>query len=452
MIRGIQSGMVMQRGEDQRCCVWFCSDEEITGARCLNDDQPLTVEKAGDRYLLRGLFVGGPYSLQIGGEVFEEIYVGDLWLLAGQSNMQGVGRIDHGVAFNTDSHIRAYSMDNHWAMARHPLHIMGKTAYGIHQKLAPDRELLRTRLTGPGLAFARRMYALTGVPQGVLACAHGGTKMAQWDPALAALGTDESLYAALLARFHDNGSHVKGMFWYQGCSDAGDDDRPVFQQRMSDFIGALRRDVGDIPVVQTQIGRFVWPGNPPEDPVFFNWSNIRQQQYELPQMIPHLDTVHTVALDMTDNVHLDGASQEALGESAAESMFCLLHGRLYGCMPGIALSKVECYRDDAVSGAVTTIVLAYDYVHGQLDGGSRPQGFSLSEGKDGGFCFPFRTWTDGRYVYLKFEKSPEAVESCFLWYGAGHNPACNILDGKGRSLPAFGPLPMRELLKRRNSP
>ncbi len=447
MIWGIQSGMVMQRGKDERCHVWFGCDREDVTARCLNDDQTLTVEKDGDRYLLKGLFVGGPYTIEVGGEVLTDIYVGDLWLLAGQSNMQGIGRIDHGVSFNTDPYIRAYYMDSHWGMARHPLHEVGKTAYGVHKKISPERELLRTRLVGPGLSFAKRMYEITGVPQGVISCAHGGTKMTQWDPERASLGTEESLYAAMMDRFHSNGSHVKGMFWFQGCSDTPENDRPLFKSRMVDFIAALRRDVGDIPVVQTQIGRFAWPCNPLEDKNWESWNDIRQQQNELPSLIARMDTVHTIALELADDIHLEGASHEVLGRSAAESMFYLLHGRLYGCMPGIRLEKVECFEDEAVTNGMITIALAYDNVHGQLDGGVRPQGFALSNREDGDFYRPLKTWVDGRYVYLKVCRTMETIMNSYLWYGIGHDPACNIVDGKGRSLPGFGPLKMSDLVK-----
>ena len=45
------------------------------------------------------------------------------------------------------------------------------------------------------LEIAKEMLRRTGVPQGLIACAHGGTSMAQWSPKLKRLGGD-SLYGA----------------------------------------------------------------------------------------------------------------------------------------------------------------------------------------------------------------------------------------------------------------
>ena len=57
---------------------------------------------------------------------------------------------------------------------------------------------------GPGVSFANEMFRLTGVPQGLICCAHGGTTMAQWDPKLKKDG-DNSLYGAMLNRVKRNG-------------------------------------------------------------------------------------------------------------------------------------------------------------------------------------------------------------------------------------------------------
>ncbi len=49
----------------------------------------------GRRFHLTGICTGGPYTLTLTvGEqtfVFTEIYVGDVWILGGQSNMDGCG-------------------------------------------------------------------------------------------------------------------------------------------------------------------------------------------------------------------------------------------------------------------------------------------------------------------------------------------------------------------------
>ena len=60
----------------------------------------MPLDKEGKNYdvkivknVLTGIPVGGPYSLFINSEIYNNIYVGDVWILAGQSNMEGHGRL-----------------------------------------------------------------------------------------------------------------------------------------------------------------------------------------------------------------------------------------------------------------------------------------------------------------------------------------------------------------------
>ena len=97
---------------------------------------------------------------------------------------------------------------------------------------------------GPGVAFGQKLYELTGVPQGLLACAHGGTSMSQWSPKNKDLSGD-SLYGAMLRRVKKNGSAVKGMFWYQGCSDTDEMSSLLYYENMKAFISEVRKDTGN---------------------------------------------------------------------------------------------------------------------------------------------------------------------------------------------------------------
>ncbi len=63
------------------------------------------------------------------------------------------------------------------------------------------------------------MVEATGVPIGLVACAHGGTSMEQWNPAKKDEG-GKSLYGSMLRQFQLAGGKVKGVLWYQGESDA----------------------------------------------------------------------------------------------------------------------------------------------------------------------------------------------------------------------------------------
>jgi len=173
----------------------------------------------------------------------EDVLVGDVWILAGQSNMQGVGLLKHRLP-PVDA-VRAFYMDDRWAPAEDPIHNLDAAVDSVHVELSGGTRPQPARFTGvgPGVAFGQDMFEATGVPQGLIACAHGGTSMEQWDPALKRLGS-RSLYGAMLRRFQKNGSRVAGVVWYQGESDANAEAAPHYTRRMKRLVRAMRAGPG----------------------------------------------------------------------------------------------------------------------------------------------------------------------------------------------------------------
>ena len=89
---GLKSGAVLQRDENNLCRCTFGAD--VCGEIRSSIGK---TEKIGDGvYSLEGIPVGGPYDIIISDDresvTLSAIYVGDLWLLAGQSNMEGSGK------------------------------------------------------------------------------------------------------------------------------------------------------------------------------------------------------------------------------------------------------------------------------------------------------------------------------------------------------------------------
>ena len=111
----------------------------------------------------------------------------DVYKRQGQSNMEGVGWLTpEDRAFTGRDTVRALYMTDEWGVANHPLHELWKAVDKVHTDvLGPgDPAHIVVRQVGPGLEFALQMERYFGVPQGVLCCAHGGTAMEHWDPAL----------------------------------------------------------------------------------------------------------------------------------------------------------------------------------------------------------------------------------------------------------------------------
>ncbi|NLF84727.1 MAG: sialate O-acetylesterase [Lentisphaerae bacterium] len=386
--------------------------------------------------VLKGLPVGGPYEIELaaGGESLRvsDVLVGDVWLLGGQSNMQGCGFLTQ-PRLPVDEAVRAFYMDDRWAPAADPIHNMWACVDPVHitlcggvrpAKPSPDWGAC------PGPAFGLEMRRQTGVPQGLVACAHGGTSMTQWDPVKRKLG-GASLYGALVRRLVKNGGRVAGVLWYQGCSDANPANAPLYTPRMQRLCAALRRDCRDprLPIVIVQIGRVIGWGAGNAAP----WNSIQEQQRRLPGVVRDLLTVPVIDLPLDDNIHISGESQTVLGRRLAEAVQTMRKAPKALPAP-ISLGKIAVEHERGR----TVIVAAFDNVVGRLRAGSRPGGFAIAALGSADNHYDIRL--DGRQARIYTGQTEEALSGAELHYGHGTNPYCNITDEAGRSLPVFGPV------------
>jgi hypothetical protein len=84
----------------------------------IRDDQVLQRSADGTA---QGLPMGGPYTV----EGAQNVYVGDLWVLAGQSNMEGVGDLTD--VETPSPFVHSYQSREEWAIAEEPLHWLGES-------------------------------------------------------------------------------------------------------------------------------------------------------------------------------------------------------------------------------------------------------------------------------------------------------------------------------------
>ena len=392
--------------------------------------------------MLKGLPVGGPYDVELqlvqDGKTVQsikvsDVLVGDVWILGGQSNMQGVGRLSE--ALKPNKNVRAFYMTDTWDIAAEPLHKLYAAVDVVHTGPEGPKPPPKVQHVGvcPGLGFGQEMLRRTGVPQGLITCGHGGTSMSQWSPKLKNLGGG-SLYGATIRRFKKNGSRVAGIVWYQGCSDANPDAAPLFMQRMKDLVRAFRKDFGDprCPIATVQISRVVaMTGN--ERP----WNSVQDQQRRMPNLISGLATVPAIDLELDDLIHISGASQNLLGRRLADAMCWLKFGAKVGTPP-ISLDKITVEADPISANA--NLIISYKNVIGKLVSAGRPAGFVVCQ--SGGPTCIYRTQLDGKKVILKLACPIGDVSTREISYGMGLDPYCNIRDESDRSLPVMGPLPL----------
>jgi len=444
IISGLLDNMVLQRDRRNLSHARFIGESEYDGVLLVRVKNGKALKIGTCRNglfigILTGLKTGGPYEIELfikdrQGRILDKakisnVLVGDVWILGGQSNMEGIGYLKY--ALKPQNKVRAFYMDDRWDVARDPIHNLNKAVDQVHADLAGGKPPVRPPHVGvgPGVAFGQEMFRRTGVPQGLISCAHGGTSMSQWDPALKAKG-GRSLYGALLRRFHKNGGRVAGAVWYQGCSDANEQ-HVHYTRRMIALVKAMRRDFNAprLPMAMVQIAGVYSSGWPPA-----RWNSIQEQQRLLPQKIGDLNVTPAIDLSFDDSIHISGFDQARLGKRLAQAM-CVLRSEKNAGLPPIELQSIT-EKLDKKTGA-RSLFIKFRNVMGGLRSAGKPCGFYVLAG---GSVVPsiFRTDIEKDTVILRL-LLPSMPESLSVHYGYGLAPYCNITDSADRSLPVFGP-------------
>lgn len=398
---------------------------------------------------LTGIPPGGPYRVTLAcrGEtlVVPDVFVGDLWLMAGQSNMEGCAFME--AAPPPHPRVRCFTMARRWEMARDPLHLKAESPDPVHggKSLSPsaaNRERCRARKgAGLGVHFGRIMQKRTEVPQGLIATAHGGTSMQQWSPTLRSRG-GRSLYGSMLLSLCAVGQPLAGVLWYQGESEALPALARVYTRRMRQLVAAVRQHLAqpNLPWLIVQIGRFIddrpktglaWP-----DPGA--WNDIQEQQRLLPRHISHCAVVPAIDLELDDLAHVGGDGFAILARRLADVTSSLVHG-IHKARSSIHLRSVRFHTGGPLYGP--RIEVAFSNVVGGLHSNGPVRGFVLLDRKGQVVPSIHRARILGNRVVLHLTHS--RTRGLRLRHGHGLDPTCALADARGMAVPAFGPVPIR---------
>jgi hypothetical protein len=225
-----------------------------------------------------------------------------LFLLVGQSNMAGRGRITED---QNQPHPRVLMLtkDGKWAPAVDPLHFDKPTVVGV----------------GLGGTFAEVIAeANPDVTIGLIPCAVGGSPISAWQPGAYYEPTrshpwDDALRRARKAM--QDGT-LKGILWHQGESDSNEKLAPDYEAALHELIARFRSelDAPEVPFIAGQMGQFE------ERP----WNEHKQQvdaaHQSLPEKVPHTAFVSSDGLKQKgDEVHFDADSYRELGRRYARA-------------------------------------------------------------------------------------------------------------------------------------
>lgn len=209
-----------------------------------------------------------------------------LFLLIGQSNMAGRGKVEEQDKV-TNPNIFMLTKDLKWVVAKDPVHFdKGAAGVGLCSEFARDLHKADPRST-----------------IGLIPYAMGGSSLDQWQPG-------KPLYTAALARAKEamkQGARA-GILWHQGESDAKPELIATYPTRFETMIKQLRTDLGaeNVPVL---IGEVI-PGHG-------NHDALNVALAETAKNTPTAALVSSADLGKKQ-LHYDSADYRALGKRYAE--------------------------------------------------------------------------------------------------------------------------------------
>lgn len=371
----------------------------------------------------------------------------DIWILAGQSNMEGVGELTE--LLPPSEQVWSFTSAGRWELACEPLHRFWESFTTIHQNLIrPGLPENRKQLSdaalaeltarerkygaGLGIAFGQAMAAAQKRPIGLLPCAHGGTSLDQWSPDLKHEG-GRSLYGAMFERIRLAGGNLRGLLWYQGESDAWNADTGAsYRRRFEDWIARFRADIGDpqFPVLVVQIGRTTL-----DCPNAGAWSLVQQVQQELPERVPFTAVTAAVDLPLVDCIHINAGGLQRLGRRLARQALAMAAAP--NTISGPRLLRADHQPEPPDRGLVR---LAFAGVTGGWLPTDNMAGFDVLTAA--GQPHPVnhvinacRDRQDPTAIWVRLNIPLQAGEQ--LGYGQGLRTYCNVVDEADMPLCAF---------------
>jgi len=244
----------------------------------------------------------------IRGETVNHVGVGDIWVIAGQSNAQGAGVGSYADAAELGIH--AFRDNRHWDIATHPL----RDDCGH----------------SPFLTFAKEVRKEVGHPIGLLQTAVGATYLQLWNPL-----ENGCLYRDMRKAIGEVGGRVKGVLWYQGESDAAwywyndcsSEEPDTYLERFGQLVEQCRKDLGQphLPFLTVQLNRTSFTGYSPTENR--SWGTVREMQRRAAREIDHVYVTSSLDCALSDQIHNGTYGNRIIGERLAKMALAEVYGK-----------------------------------------------------------------------------------------------------------------------------
>ena len=277
------------------------------------------------------------------GDTVHHIGVGDLWIIAGQSNAAGYGRGP--VQDPPQLGVHILKNDETWDIAAHPLNDTTRNHHPNLEGANPGHSAY--------LRFAKDLHAVLGFPIGLIQTSLGGSPLSEWNPME---NLEAPLYRNLMHCVELAGIQVRGMVWYQGESDCSASLAPTYRERFEQFIHSLRDDLKqpDLAVIVAQLNRYT---GTLDSEGHRGWSLIREAQRQAVSL-GRVAVVPTTDLSISDLIHTSSDGNLVLGSRKARAALGTVYGR------DIPWRAADIFRAEQLDA--TTLDLVFQQVQNRL--------------------------------------------------------------------------------------
>ena len=444
----ISDGMMLQQQTEVKLWGWCAPNSEVsvtpswegaTAAQTLSDND--------GRWTVRlQTPVGGFDTYEIsfcqGGQETRvtNVMVGEVWLASGQSNMEmplegfdgcciqdgldaAIGAADQeGVRFFVVPRRHAYSplynIDAVWQDTHDFRQVMKWSAVAYH--------------------YASQLSRALRMPVGIVECAYGGTRVESWLPREILDGyedieTDSVKVAQQLPDYERQmavyygmfcaikGYTVKGMIWYQGCSNV--QTYQTYADRLTTMVGLWREEMesGEIPFYFVEIAPFQY-GTGDEARA----ARLREAQHQTLQTITNSGMVSTNDLvEPYELYNIHPRNKQTVGHRLCWLALHKTYGYTEVCCEGPQYKQLTIKGNEAW--------VAFDHLQKGICRNTALEGFELA-GEDRVFHPADKAWlhwqTNEVVVSSEQVSAPVAVRYCFRDFQPG------TLKG-GNELPAI---------------
>lgn len=260
------------------------------------------------------------------GDMVHHIGVGDVFVIAGQSN--AAGRAKNTVYDNPELGVHLLRNSGEWDLASHPLNETTNALFKGHFENHNPGHC-------PYLHFAKILKKELGYPIGLVNCAYGGSPLRWWNP-----DENGALFDNMRNMLGKNNISPKGILWYQGEADAFEKSAETYLDRFGRFVRHLRQVLGnqDLPVFTVQLNKCTMAEGQEMDR---QWGMIREAQRQAAQEIPGVYVVPSTDLALYDFIHNSSESNLIIGERSAKAALSVLYSRNYNWRAPEAVQAIQ---------------------------------------------------------------------------------------------------------------